>query len=92
VFYCRKIRIGNRYDEQLGDVLQILLAFYLLSLGDFGISPDCVKLFDIIHKEFLPCEEDLYILMIFVIMFILSCGRTRIWSSIIDWSRIDVLS
>jgi hypothetical protein len=36
VFYCRQIRIGNRYDEQLGDVLQILLAFYFLSLGDFG--------------------------------------------------------
>jgi hypothetical protein len=57
VFYCRQIRIGNRYHEQLGDVLQILLAFYFLSLGDFGISPRYVKLFDIIHKEVLPCEE-----------------------------------
>jgi hypothetical protein len=43
VFYCRQIRIGNRYDEQLGDVLQISLAFYLLSLGDFGISPRICK-------------------------------------------------
>jgi hypothetical protein len=33
-----------------------------------GYLPDCVKLFDIICKEVLPCEEDLYILMIFVII------------------------
>jgi hypothetical protein len=39
----RQIRIDNRYDEQLGDVLQILLAFYFLSLGDFGISPRLCK-------------------------------------------------
>jgi hypothetical protein len=58
VFYCRQIRIGNRHHEQLGDDLQILLAFYFLSLGDFGnIFPDFVKQFAIIHKEVLPCEE-----------------------------------
>ena len=88
VFYCRQIRIGNRYHEQLGDDLQILLAFYFLSLGDFGISPRICKLIWYYPQGCFTLWRDLYILMIFVIMIILIHGRTRIWSSNTDWSRI----
>jgi hypothetical protein len=44
--------------EQLEDISRILLAFYLLSLEDFGdFSQIMYFIFDIIHKGVLPCEE-----------------------------------
>jgi hypothetical protein len=41
MFYCKQIRIDNRYREQLGDDLQILVALYFLNLGDFGNISQC---------------------------------------------------
>ena len=65
-FIAGKFKLGSRYDEQLGDVLQILLAFYFLSLGDFGISPRlCKTIWDYPQGSF-TLWRNLYILMIFV--------------------------
>jgi hypothetical protein len=64
--------------EQLEDISRISLAFYLLSLEDFGDFSQIMYFILILSTREFYLVRNLYKPMVFVIKIILSCGRTRI--------------
>jgi hypothetical protein len=78
--------------EQLGDVPKIFLAFYLLSLEDFGDFSQIMYFILILSTRKFYLVKSLINTYDFCNNDILSGGRTRICNSDTNWRRIDVLS
>jgi hypothetical protein len=78
--------------EQLEDISRISLAFYLLSLEDFGDFSQIMYFILILSTRKFYLVKRLIYTYDFCNNHHPHCGRTRIWSSDTDWSRIDVLS